>query len=149
MKMVGVPLGLTCTTKDIYLAHVTNIIHSPISRFVGNCLPTFRESSSLIRPSYCQRLSLSGERNRSTRYTRALVAPNSGVGLCWFRMGLLCLVTFGRSTVGHPKRKPARWPRACFHARVDPGGYPSPTTFNESGPLQVGLGPPRMQSGPL
>jgi hypothetical protein len=35
----------------------------------------------LICPSYRQRLSLSGGHNRHAQFTRALVVPNSGVGL--------------------------------------------------------------------
>jgi hypothetical protein len=70
---------------------------------------------ALIHPSYCRRLSLSSGRNRHARYTRALVVPNSDVGLCWFRMGLLRLFIFGRPIAGRP-----RWPRSCFHAHVDP-----------------------------
>jgi hypothetical protein len=75
-------LALYTRPRIAILAQVINIIHSPISRFVENCLPTFLEPSSLIRPSHHRRLSPSGERKRSPRYTRALVAPNSGVGLC-------------------------------------------------------------------
>jgi hypothetical protein len=82
---------------------MTKVIHSPISRFVVNRPPTSWEIPALIRPSYRWRLNLSGGHNRHARHTRALVAPNSDVGLCCIRMGLLCLVTLGRPTVGHPK----------------------------------------------
>ena len=118
--MVGVPLGLIYTIEVAIPAQVTNVIHSTISRFVANCPPTSWEPPALIRLSYCWRLNLSGERNCHARYTRAFVVPNSDVGLCWFRMGLLLLFTFGRLTAGRPRGMPARWPRTCFHTHVNP-----------------------------
>jgi hypothetical protein len=65
MKMVGVLPSLIYTTKESYAAQVINIIHSSISLFVANRLPTSLESSSFIRPSYRWGLSLSGDRNHS------------------------------------------------------------------------------------
>jgi hypothetical protein len=74
---------------------VINIIHSPISLFVADRLPTYLESSSIVRSSYHWEFSLSGDRNRSARYARAPVALNSGVGLRRLRLGLLGLVALG------------------------------------------------------
>jgi hypothetical protein len=105
---------------------MTNVIHSPISRFVANCPPTSWEIAVLTHPSYRRRFSLLGGRNHHARHTRALVAPNSDVGLCYIKMGLLCLVTHGRPTVGRPWGMPAKWPRMCFHAHVDPGDIHPP-----------------------
>jgi hypothetical protein len=89
---------------------MTNIIHSPISGFVANRPPTSWEIPMLIHPSYRQRLSRSSGRNSHARHTSALVAPNSDVGLCFIRMGLLHPVTLGRPTAGRPRGVPARWP---------------------------------------
>jgi hypothetical protein len=113
--MVGVPLGLIYTTKDSYPR--TGDEHNPFVHFPGcsELSSYILGTPALIHPSYCRRLSLSGGRNRHARYTRALVVPNSDVGLCWFRMGLLRLFIFGRPIAGRP-----RWPRSCFHAHVDP-----------------------------
>jgi hypothetical protein len=63
MKMVGMLPSLIYTTEESYPAQVINVIHSPISLFVANRLPTSLESSSFIRPSYRRGLSLSGDCN--------------------------------------------------------------------------------------